>query len=58
MSHDPHPNVINEPVLIDTVPDNSKDSKVKNDEYDYHCCFMNMASLLRNFAGREGDGER
>lgn len=59
MSHDPPPNVINEPVLVDTVPDNSKDPKVKNDEYDYHCCFMNMALLLRNFedAGREGDGE-
>ena len=60
MSHDPPPDVINEPVLVDTVPDNSKDPKVKNDEYDYHCCFMNMALLLRNFAdaGREGDGER
>ena len=59
MSHDPPPNVINEPVLIDTVPDNSKDSNVKNDEYDCHCCFMNMALLLRTFAdaGREGDGE-
>jgi len=27
MPHDPPPNVINEPVLIDTVPDNSKDYK-------------------------------
>jgi len=60
MPHDPPPNVINEPVLIDTVPDNSKDYKVKNDEYDYHCCFMNMALLLHNFAdaGHEGVGER
>ena len=60
MSHDPPPNFTNEPVLIDTAPDNSKDSKVKNDEYDYHCCFMNMALLLRNFAdaGREGDSKR
>ena len=52
MSHDP--------VLVDTVPDNSKDPIVKNDEYDYHCCFMNMALLLLNFSdeGREGDSER
>ena len=61
MSHDPPPDVVNEPVLLNTVPDPChEDSKAKNDEYDYHCCFMNMALLLRNFAdaGREGDGER
>ena len=61
MSHEPPPDVINEPALIDTVPDPmAGDSKMKNDEYDYHCCFMNMAWLLRNFAdaGREGEVER
>lgn len=61
MSHDPPPDVINEPVLIDTVPGPiAEDSKIKNDEYDYHCCFMNMALLQHNFAdaGREGDLER
>ena len=60
MSHYPPPDVINEPVLIDSVPDPiAEDSKVKNDEYDYHCCFMNMALLLHNFAdaGHEGDSE-
>ena len=45
MSHDPPPNVINEPVLIDTVPDNSKDSKVKNDEYDYQCATLQMQAV-------------
>ena len=61
MSHDPPPDVSNEPVLIDTVPDPSaENSKVKNDEYEYHCYFMNMALLLNKFAdaGCEGDGER
>ena len=61
ISHDPPPDVINEPVLIYTVPDpGAAESKVKNAEYDNHCFFMNMALLLRNFAdaGREGDGER
>lgn len=52
-------NFINEFVLIDIVFDNSKDFKVKNDEYDYYCCFMNMVLLLCNFVdvGCEGDGE-
>ena len=63
MSHDPPPNVINEPVLMNTVPDDPGDedsTKIKNDEYDYHCSFLNMGLLLRNFAdaGKEGDGER
>ena len=34
--------------------------KPKDDIFDYHCCFMNMALLLRNFMDvvKEGDGER
>lgn len=56
MSHDPPPLVMSEPSL--NTPDQV--SKVKNDEHNYHCAFMNMSLLLRNFAdaGREGDGER
>lgn len=40
-------NFINEFVLIDIVFDNSKDFKVKNDEYDYYCCFMNMVLQMQ-----------
>ena len=61
LSHDPPSIVPQEAVLVNTVP-NPPDQNLepKDDVYDYHCGFMNMALLLRNFADgtKEGDGER
>ena len=61
LSHDPPPTIPVEPVLINTVPDPTDQNPTpKDDIFDYHCGFMNMALLLRNFmdAIKEGDGER
>ena len=61
LSHDPPPTIPEEPVLVNTVPDpTDQNPKPKDDIFDYHCGFMNMALLLRNFmdAVKEGDGER
>ena len=61
LSHDPPPIVPQEPVLENTVPNpTDQNLEPKDDVYDYHCGFMNMALLLRNFADgtKEGDGER
>ena len=60
LSHDPPPTIPEEPVLVNTVPDpTDQNPKPKDDMFDYHCGFMNMALLLRNFmdAVKEGDGE-
>ena len=61
LAHNPPPTIPEEPVLINTVPDpTDQNPEPKDDIYDYHCGFMNMALLLRNFmdAIKEGDGER
>ena len=61
LAHNPPPTIPEEPVLINTVPDpTDQNPEPKDDIYDYHCGFMNMALLLRNFMGaiKEGDGER
>ena len=61
LAHNPPPTIPEEPVLINTVPDPTDQNPApKDDIYDYHCGFMNMALLLRNFmdAIKEGDGER
>lgn len=61
LSHDPPPCIPAEPTLESTLPDPSdQNSEPKDDMFDYHCGFMNMALLLRNFrdAIKEGDGER
>ena len=61
LAHNPPPTIPEEPVLINTVPDPTEQNpEPKDDIYDYHCGFMNMALLLRNFmdAIKEGDGER
>ena len=60
LSHDPPPIVPQEPVLVNTVPNpTDQNPEPKDDVYDYHCGFMNMALLLTNFAHatKEGDGE-
>ena len=50
LSHDPPPTIPVEPVLINTVPDPTDQNPTpKDDIFDYHCGFMNMALLLRNF---------
>ena len=61
LSHDPPPTIPEEPVLTNTLPDPTNQNPTpKDDIFDYHCGFMNMALLLRNFmdAIKEGDGER
>lgn len=61
LTHDPPPTIPEEPVLVNTVPDpTDQNPEPKDDVFDYHCGFMNMALLLRNFmdAIKEGDGER
>lgn len=61
LSHDPPPIVPQEPVLVNTIPNpTDQNPEPKDDVFDYHCGFMNMALLLRNFANatKEGDGER
>lgn len=61
LSHDPPPTIPEEPVLVNTVPDpTDQNPEPKDDVFDYHCGFMNMSLLLRNFmdAIKEGDGER
>lgn len=61
LSHDPPPTIPDEPVLVNTVPDpTDQNPEPKDDVFDYHCGFMNMSLLLRNFmdAIKEGDGER
>lgn len=61
LSHDPPPVIPQEPALINTVPDpTDQNPEPKDDIFDYHCGFMNMALLLRNFmdAVKEGDGDR
>lgn len=59
LAHDPPPTVPHKPVLINTVSDPT-DQNPKHDIFYYHCGFMNMALLLRNFmdAIKGGDGER
>lgn len=61
VSHNPPPRIPAEPTLESTLPDPSdQNSDPKDDVFDYHCGFMNMALLLRNFrdAIKEGDGNR
>lgn len=61
LSHNPPPTIPEEPVLSSTVADQAdQNPEPKDDIFDYHCGFMNMALLLRNFidAIKEGDGER
>lgn len=61
LTHDPPPTIPEEPVLVNTVPDpTDQNPEPKDDVFDYHYGFMNMALLLRNFmdAIKEGDGER
>lgn len=61
LSHNPPPRVPAEPTLESTLPDPSdQNPEPKDDVFDYHCGFMNMALLLRNFrdAIKEGDGDR
>lgn len=61
LSHDPPPSIPEEPPLESTVPDPTDENpEPKDDVFDYHCGFMNMALLLRNFkdAIKEGDGDR
>lgn len=60
MSHDPPPKVMDSPVLIDSTWEHDIDQETKDDVSDYHCNFMSMTLLLRNFndACHEGDGER
>lgn len=62
LSHNPPPTIPKEPVLSSTFPDpaSCQNSEPKDDVFDYHCGFMNMALLLHNFmdAIKEGDGER
>lgn len=61
LSHNPPPRIPAEPTLESTLPDPSdQNSDPKDDVFDYHCGFMNMALLLRNFrdAKEEGDGNR
>ena len=61
LSHNPPPQIPAEPTLASTLPDPSdQNSESKDDVFDYHCGFMNMALLFRNFrdAIREGDGDR
>ena len=57
----PPPKIPVEPTLASTLPDPSdQTSESKDDVFDYHCGFTNMALLFRNFrdAIREGDGDR
>lgn len=61
LSHNPPPRIPAEPTLESTLPDPSDQNfDPKDDVFDYHCGFMNMALLLRNFrdAIKEGDGNR
>jgi len=61
LSHNPPLRIPAEPTLERTLPDPSdENSKPKDDVFDYHCGFMNMALFLRNFrhAIKEGDGDR
>ena len=61
LSHNPPPIIPEKPVLINTVPDpTDQNPKPKNDIFDYHCGFINITLLLRNFmdALKEGDGQR
>ena len=61
LSHDPPPSIPEEPTLESTVPDpRDQNPQPTDDVFDYHCGFINMALLLRNFrdAIKEGDGER
>ena len=61
LTHNPPSTIPQEPVLINTVPDpTDQNPNPKDGINDYHCGFMNMALLLRNFldAIKEGDGER
>ncbi len=60
MSHDPPPKLMDSPVLLNIEQPTGETQSIKDDVSDYHCNFMNMALLLRNFndACHEGDGER
>ena len=59
MSHDPTPKVLYSPALLSTDQPTGQAQFI---DYvrNYHCNFMNMTLLLRNFndACHEGDGER
>ena len=59
MSHDPPPKVLYSPVLLSTDQPTGG-AQLIDDVHNYHCNFMNMTLLLRNFndACHEGDGER
>ena len=62
MSHDPPPTIPEIPAMISIEPDTMDTTfeESEDDIFNYHCGFMNMALLLRNFidAIKEGDGER
>ena len=59
MSDDPPPNVLYSPALLSTDQPTGQ-AQFIDDVRNYHCNFMNMTLLLRNFidACHEGDGER
>ena len=58
MTHDPPPNVPEEPLMVSDSEGQDNDSR--DDAFNYHCSLMNMALVLRNFndATEEGDGPR
>ena len=60
MIDDPPPKLMDSPVLLNIEQPTGETQSIKDDVSDYHCNFMNMALLLRNFndACHEGDGER
>ena len=61
LTHNPPPHIPEEPQFANAMLNITEpNSEGKDDVYDYHCGFMNMALLLRNFtdANREGDGDR
>lgn len=60
LSYNPPPRIPAEPTLEGTLSDLSdQNSEPKDDVFDYHCGFMNMALLLTNFraAIKEDDGD-
>jgi hypothetical protein len=61
LSDDPPPTIPEVPIMVNTTPDPTDQNDTHVDDiFNYHCGFMNMALLLRNFADatKEGDGER
>ena len=47
LSHNPPPIIPEKPVLINTVPDPTDQNP--KPKLDYHCGFINITLLLRNF---------